>query len=503
MNESDMKNLSFETQVIHAGHSFDPATNSLASPLYQTATFGFGTVEDMDSAWDKLGYLYTREGNPTLIELEEKLKAMEGGESALTASSGLGIITSTLYAILEKGDHLLCSKGLFFHSNILMNDFLAKMCIDVSFADFKDLNDVQQKIQSNTKAFFIETPTNPKLGVVDIQAVAEIAKSNDCIFIVDSTFAPPPIQRPLSLGADLVVHSLTKYINGHGDALGGGVIGRKDLVDKIKYPSMPCFTGACLSPFNAWLIMRGMATLDMRVRKHCENALEIAKFLQTSPYVEKVIYPALPGYEGYELCQKQMNGMGGGIICCFYLMRASLSYISPYLESGFLMTATLVGTVSIIRQTGTKIFAGPVFGALSDKRGSTIFMMIVGFVIAIICVVGMMVTPVEQSNTMLVVVLMLVLAFVLFGMTGIGFAQISESKIPLRYTGAAAGLISVIGYVPDTFYYDIAGSWIENYGIAGYQRIFMLSAVVGVAGIILSIVLSRLIKKLKAESENA
>lgn len=167
------------------------------------------------------------------------------------------------------------------------------------------------------------------------------------------------------------------------------------------------------------------------------------------------------------------------------------------------MTATLVGTVSIIRQTGTKIFAGPVFGALSDKRGSTIFMMIVGFVIAIICVVGMMVTPVEQSNTMLVVVLMLVLAFVLFGMTGIGFAQISESKIPLRYTGAAAGLISVIGYVPDTFYYDIAGSWIENYGIAGYQRIFMLSAVVGVAGIILSIVLSRLIKKLKAESENA
>ena len=249
-----------------------------------------------------------------MIELEEKLKAMEGGESALTASSGLGIITSTLYAILEKGDHLLCSKGLFFHSNILMNDFLAKMCIDVSFADFKDLNDVQQKIQSNTKAFFIETPTNPKLGVVDIQAVAEIAKSNDCIFIVDSTFAPPPIQRPLSLGADLVVHSLTKYINGHGDALGGGVIGRKDLVDKIKYPSMPCFTGACLSPFNAWLIMRGMATLDMRVRKHCENALEIAKFLQTSPYVEKVIYPALPGYEGYELCQKQMNGMGGGIV---------------------------------------------------------------------------------------------------------------------------------------------------------------------------------------------
>ena len=193
----------------------------------------------------------------------------------------------------------------------------------------------------------------------------------------------------------------------------------------------------------------------------------------------------------------------GGIVCCFYLMRASLSYISPYLESGFMMTAALVGTVSIIRQTGTKIFAGPVFGALSDKKGSTIFMMVIGFIVAIVCVIGMMVTPVDTKNTMLVVVLMLVLAFVLFGMTGIGFAQISESKIPLKYTGAAAGLISVIGYVPDTFYYDIAGSWIENYGMAGYQRIFILSAAVGIVGIILSIALSRMIKRIKSSSENA
>ena len=193
----------------------------------------------------------------------------------------------------------------------------------------------------------------------------------------------------------------------------------------------------------------------------------------------------------------------GGIVCCFYLMRASLSYISPYLESGFMMTAALVGTISIIRQTGTKIFAGPVFGALSDKKGSTIFMMVIGFIVAIVCVIGMMVTPVDTKNTMLVVVLMLVLAFVLFGMTGIGFAQISESKIPLKYTGAAAGLISVIGYVPDTFYYDIAGSWIENYGMAGYQRIFILSAAVGIVGIILSIVLSRMIKRIKSSSENA
>ena len=313
MNESDMKNLSFETQVIHAGHSFDPATNSLASPLYQTATFGFGTVEDMDSAWDKLGYLYTREGNPTLIELEEKLKAMEGGESALTASSGLGIITSTLYAILEKGDHLLCSKGLFFHSNILMNDFLAKMCIDVSFADFKDLNDVQQKIQSNTKAFFIETPTNPKLGVVDIQAVAEIAKSNDCIFIVDSTFAPPPIQRPLSLGADLVVHSLTKYINGHGDSLGGCVMGRKELLAQIKEISMVNF-GGILSPFNAWLIARGLVTLPLRMAQHSKVALAVATFLEQHPDVRFVWYPGLESHPQHERAKQWMHGQYSGMI---------------------------------------------------------------------------------------------------------------------------------------------------------------------------------------------
>ena len=313
MNESDMKNLSFETQVIHAGHSFDPATNSLASPLYQTATFGFGTVEDMDSAWDKLGYLYTREGNPTLIELEEKLKAMEGGESALTASSGLGIITSTLYAILEKGDHLLCSKGLFFHSNILMNDFLAKMCIDVSFADFKDLNDVHQKIQSNTKAFFIETPTNPKLGVVDIQAVAEIAKSNDCIFIVDSTFAPPPIQRPLSLGADLVVHSLTKYINGHGDSLGGCVMGRKELLAQIKEISMVNF-GGILSPFNAWLIARGLVTLPLRMAQHSKVALAVATFLEQHPDVRFVWYPGLESHPQHERAKQWMHGQYSGMI---------------------------------------------------------------------------------------------------------------------------------------------------------------------------------------------
>lgn len=314
MEREHLRKAAFETKIIHAGHSFDPNTNSMANPIHQTATFGFDTVEDMDKAWDKLGYLYTREGNPNLISLEEKLAILEDGEAATVAASGIGAITSTFYALLNPGDHIICSKGLFFHSEIMMNEFVSKMGVEITYADFKDIAAVEQKIQSNTKIIFIETPENPKLGVVDINLISKLAKSNECILIVDSTFAPPPIQYSLKLGADLVIHSLTKYINGHGDTLGGAVIGKKEYIDKIKYPSMPCFTGACLAPFNAWLIMRGMSTLNMRVKKHCENALYIAEFLSEHPYVEKVIYPGLKGDASYDLCQTQMNGLGGGII---------------------------------------------------------------------------------------------------------------------------------------------------------------------------------------------
>lgn len=314
MSKTDLTNCSMDTKLIHAGHKVDPVTHAVASPIYQTATFGFDTVEEMDAAWDKLGYLYTREGNPSVIELEQKLAVMEDGEAAVAMGSGMGAVCSVLYTLLQKGDHIICSQGLFFHSNIFINDLLMKLGVDVDFADFKNIEDVTQKIKHNTAMFFVETPANPTLGVVDIEEIAKIAKSNDCLFIVDSTFAPPPIQQPLKWGADIVVHSLTKYINGHGDTLGGAAIGKKELIDKVRYPGMPCFTGAALSPFSAWLIMRGMATLEMRIEKHCKNALAIAKFLESREEVDRVIYPALPSHPQHHLCEKQMNGLGGGII---------------------------------------------------------------------------------------------------------------------------------------------------------------------------------------------
>lgn len=314
MSKADLSKVSLDTKLIHSGHSFDPVTHAMALPIYQTATYGFNTVEEMDEAWDNLGYLYTREGNPTVISLESKLAALENGEAALATASGIGAITSTILTLLGKSEHMLASKGLFFHSNIFMKDIMDKMDGEVSFANFKNLDEVTQKIQPNTSIIFLETPENPKLGIVNIKEISKIAKENGCILIVDSTFAPPPIQYTLECGADLVIHSLTKYINGHGDSLGGAVIGRKELIDKIRYPGMPCYTGAAIAPFNAWLVMRGMSTLEMRVKKHCENALAIANFLEQQEFVQEVIYPALKSHPQHQLCQEQMSGFGGGII---------------------------------------------------------------------------------------------------------------------------------------------------------------------------------------------
>lgn len=315
MSKESLNDMALETLLVHGGHKPDPTTRALAMPIYQTATYGFDTVDEMNASWDRTGLVYSREGSPTVYALEEKLALLEGGEAALCTGSGMGAICSALLSVLKRGEHLLCSEEVFSHTGVFVKEFLVeKMGIEVSYADFRDAEDVMQNIRSNTAVLYTETPSNPSLGLANIQAISRIAKENDCLFIVDSTFAPPPIQKPLELGADLVIHSLTKYINGHGDTLGGAVIGPKSIIENIHFPGMPCFTGACLSPFNAWLIMRGMMTLDMRIQRHCGNALAIASFLEQHPLVDLVNYPALPSHPQYALCQSQMHGMGGGIV---------------------------------------------------------------------------------------------------------------------------------------------------------------------------------------------
>lgn len=304
----------FETRLIHHGHEPDSATGALATPIYQTATFAAKSVEHFEQLCEEYGYIYSRECNPTLTELELKMAMLEEGESAIVTASGISAISSTLLTLLKSGDHIISSQGIFSHTKILMEELLQKFGVEVTFVDASNPENISSAMRENTKAVYVETPLNPSLELVDISSVSKKAKENGALLIVDSTFAPPPIQRPLSLGADICIHSLTKYINGHGDSLGGAVIGPKELIDKIKWPGMPCFTGASLTPMNAWMIIRGIKTLDMRVKKHCENALSIAEFLDSHEHVEVVNYPALKSHPQHELCKVQMNGMGGGVI---------------------------------------------------------------------------------------------------------------------------------------------------------------------------------------------
>lgn len=312
--KKDLTSKGLATQIIHCGHQPDPTTGAVASPIYQTATYAAKSVEDFEELCQNWGYVYSRESNPTISELEEKLAMLEKGEAALATSSGMGAITSSLLTLLRSGDHIISSAGIFSHTKLFMQEALIKFGVEITFVNATDPELIRHHIKANTKLIFLETPLNPSLDLVDIRSISTIAHEKDILVMVDSTFAPPPIQQALTLGADLCVHSLTKYINGHGDSLGGVVVGSKAIIDKIKWPGMPCFTGSALSPFNAWLILRGMKTLDLRVRQHCANAMELARFLVQHPYVARVHYPALPCHPQYELCQTQMNGLGGGII---------------------------------------------------------------------------------------------------------------------------------------------------------------------------------------------
>jgi methionine-gamma-lyase len=307
-------NHDIETKLIHCGHEPDLSTGALASPIYQTATFAAKSVGHFNQLCDDFGYIYSRESNPTLTELELKLAMLEGGECALVTTSGMGAITTTFLTLLKTGDHVISCEGIFAQTEIFFRELLGKFGVEITFIDLNDLDEVKSNIKKNTKIIYGESPLNPSLRLIDIQKLAEITQQNEILLIIDGTFAPPPMQHALKFGADLCVHSLTKYMNGHGDALGGGVIGGKKLIDKIRWPALACFTGASLPPLNAWLIIRGIKTLHMRVNRHCETALTVAKFLNEHPYVEIVNYPALKDHPQYELCQTQMNGMGGGVI---------------------------------------------------------------------------------------------------------------------------------------------------------------------------------------------
>jgi methionine-gamma-lyase len=301
------------TQAIHAGHEKE-AFGALVTPLYQSATFVFDSAQQGGARFsgDEAGYIYTRLGNPTTAELERKMAVLEGADAAAATASGMGAVSAALLANLQMGDHLIAAKAVYGCTFALITHQFARFGIQVSLVDFSDLEAVRAAVKPNTKVLFCETPVNPHLQVFDIEALAAIAKQHNLVSIVDNTFMTPLLQRPLDMGIDVVIHSATKYLNGHGDVIAGIVCGSHAQIEKVKFEILKDI-GAVMSPHDAWLILRGLKTLDVRVQRHCDNAQVVAEFLQQHPKVAQVYYPGLKSHQGYAYLGKQMKRAGGVI----------------------------------------------------------------------------------------------------------------------------------------------------------------------------------------------
>ena len=311
----EIKKCGLGTTAIHAG-TLKNLYGTLAMPIYQTSTFIFDSAEQGGRrfALEEAGYIYTRLGNPTTTVLEDKIAALEEGEAAVATSSGMGAISSTLWTVLKAGDHIVTDKTLYGCTFALMCHGLTRFGIDVTFVDTSNLDEVKNAMKENTRVVYLETPANPNLKIVDIEALAKIAHANpNTLVIVDNTFATPYMQKPLTLGADVVVHSVTKYINGHGDVIAGLVITNKALADQIRFVGLKDMTGAVLGPQDAYYIIRGMKTFEIRMERHCKNARKVVEFLNNHPKIEKVYYPGLETHPGYEIAKKQMKDFGAMI----------------------------------------------------------------------------------------------------------------------------------------------------------------------------------------------
>ena len=311
----EIKKCGLGTTAIHAG-TLKNLYGTLAMPIYQTSTFIFDSAEQGGRrfALEEAGYIYTRLGNPTTTVLENKIAALEEGEAAVATSSGMGAISSTLWTVLKAGDHVVTDKTLYGCTFALMCHGLTRFGIDVTFVDTSNLDEVKNAMKENTRVVYLETPANPNLKIVDIEALAKLAHTNpNTLVIVDNTFATPYMQKPLTLGADVVVHSVTKYINGHGDVIAGLVITNKALADQIRFVGLKDMTGAVLGPQDAYYIIRGMKTFEIRMERHCKNARKVVEFLNNHPKIEKVYYPGLETHPGYEIAKKQMKDFGAMI----------------------------------------------------------------------------------------------------------------------------------------------------------------------------------------------
>jgi cystathionine beta-lyase/cystathionine gamma-synthase len=296
--------MKFATKALHAGQEPDPSTGAVMTPIFQTSTYA------QEGLGEHKGFEYSRTGNPTRKVLEDCMAALESGIYGLAFASGMAA-ESAILSLLSSGDHIVSCDDLYGGTYRIFEKVFRRYSIEASYVPASgNLDAYEQAIRPNTKLIWLETPTNPLLGIVDIRAIADMAHHHNLLVVVDNTFASPYFQQPLKLGADIVVHSTTKYINGHSDVIGGAVVlNNEEVYESIKFYQNAA--GGVPSPFDSWLTLRGIKTLAVRMRQHEENARSVAKFLAEHPGVEKVYYPGLPTHPDHELAKRQMSGFGG------------------------------------------------------------------------------------------------------------------------------------------------------------------------------------------------
>ena len=330
MNTTDTR---FNTKLIHGG-GYKDKYGSVNVPIFQSSTFEFESAEEGARCFlgESDGYIYTRLGNPTINALEKMVAELEGGFGGIGTSSGMGAINTVYMALLSKGDHMISSDAVYGPSRVIMEDHYSRYGVESTYVNTSDINNVKKAIKPNTKVLYIETPANPTVEITDIKACAEIAKEHGLVLVVDNTFSSPYLQRPLELGADVVLHSMTKFINGHADIVGGMVVAKtKEMYKKLR--SMMTALGCNLDPHQSYLVIRGLKTLAIRIERAQQNAQKVAEYLEKHPKVEWVRYPGLPSHPQYELGKKQMDGPG--------------ALISFGLKGGFEAGKTMMNNVKI------------------------------------------------------------------------------------------------------------------------------------------------------------
>lgn len=308
----ESKNLwGFNTKAVHVGSEPCPETGALVAPIYQTSTYAYKNTEEAGKIFsgEIFGYLYGRDHSPTEIQLEEKIASLESGEACKTFASGMAAISAVYMALLKAGDHVICGDVVYGGTYGLFHKMLSKFGVEVTYVDTSNIQNIEENIKPNTKAVHIETPANPTLRLTDIKKTAEMCKQHDLTLVVDNTFMTPYLQKPLQLGANIVVHSGTKYLGGHGDCISGAIVGSKEFITKGLHEPVTKI-GGLIAPFTCFLVKRGIQTLPLRMDKHLSNAAKVADYLNSHSKVEYVIYPGLKSFPQHELAKKQMDGFG-------------------------------------------------------------------------------------------------------------------------------------------------------------------------------------------------